>query len=103
MSTNLFKYLREQHALGSVIYYIVAIPTVIFFMAMPQFNDGGPCNPGTNLAVFMLTSLITLILFCVYAFVLMRSGRIYRLPFLLHLGALIVIGLIIFISIMMEQ
>lgn len=103
MNTTLFKYLRERHALGSAIYYIVAVPTVIFFMVMPQFNDGGPCNPGTNLAVFMLASLVTLVLFCIYAIVLMRRGRAYRLPFLLHLGALSIIGLIIFIAATMAQ
>ncbi len=103
MSMNLFKYLRERHALVSVIYYILTIPTVIFFITMPQFNDGGPCNPGTNLAVFMLAIMVTLILFCIYSVKLIRKGRTYRLPFLIHLGAVIVIFFMMIISSMMAK
>jgi len=103
MRTNIIQYLRDRKALGTAIYYIITIPTVIFFLAVPQFNNGGPCAPGANIAVFILAVYLTVILFCVYAFLLIKKGRKYRLPFLLHLCAVGVIILIFITVALLER
>ena len=88
MNTDIIPYLRERKALGTAIYYLITIPTVIIFLTVAQFNDGGPCTFGTNVAIFILAVFVTVILFCVYTILLIAKGKKYRLPFLLHLCAM---------------
>jgi len=104
MRTNIIQYLRDREALGTAIYYIITILTVILLLTMPQLNDGGPCDASTYIAgVFILAVLVTLILFFIYTRLLIKKGRKYRLPFLLHLCAVGVIILIFITVALLER
>jgi hypothetical protein len=73
----------------TLIYYILAIPLLIYFNTSSDFKTG-PCTPNLDILSFMLSGVFTLILVGRGTFLLIKNGKLVLFPFLLNLLALII-------------
>jgi len=89
-SENIIEYLRRHHALKVVTYHLFATPLMIFILSSPHFRTG-PCTPNLDILVYPLDVLITLIWFVASTAALFARGRVYLLPFIINLMALIIL------------
>jgi len=74
----------------SLLFYLIAGPVVVYIIKSGQFKSG-PCNPGLDVLSLLLLVLISFILMLVNLIKIIRKGRNYLPPFLVHLLAFILI------------
>src|SRR5690242_17881380 len=80
----------------TVIYYIIAIPLLLFVECSGAFKSG-PCTPNLDVLFFLLALIVTPVLFVISTVQLIRKGKLYLFSFIIHLSAFFTLAITLII------